>query len=297
MRTTSKFMQSFPTALKNAMGAVKEIKARMSAVGGAFLSTKDGKRIVDQVKRAALTADSLGFLSNDRKQSKVLSALLQTGATEPEEYAFQGDEILGMVEDLVNDFKDTKSDVEADEEEAVSVHNSLVEDKTKEMNDANDSMQDKKGRSGEKTSKIGTASADLTATQAVLTDDMQYIKDLTAKCELKSKEWDQRSQMRQDELTAISTAITIVSGKVKEKTTEKTVRLVQMPRQVSSQESDDDEVEDILETERSVNFLQIQKPRHRMAQISALSAKVQEADISEVEKALVAQGSPAGAIR
>merc|ERR1719247_3488299 len=93
---------------------------------------------------------------------------------------------------------------------------------------------DKKKRSGAKKMKIGVASGDLTAIQAVLTDDQQYIKDLTAKCELKSKEWDQRSQMRQDELTAISTAITIVSGKVKDKTTEKTVRLVQMPRQVSS---------------------------------------------------------------
>merc|ERR1719316_2387250 len=285
MRTTSKFMQSFPTALKNAMGAVKEIKARMSAVGGAFLSTKDGKRIVDQVKRAALTADSLGFLSNDRKQSKVLSALLQTGATEPEEYAFQGDEILGMVEDLVNDFKDTKEGVETDEEEAVSVHNTLVEDKTKEMNDANDSMQDKKGRSGQKTSKVGTASADLTATQAVLTDDMQYIKDLTAKCELKSAEWDQRSQMRQDELTAISTAITIVSGKVKEKTTEKTVRLMQMPEHKALPDAKeavnyDDDVDEIMESEEGTNFLQIQKPRKRMAEVVA-HMKLKVADMAK----------------
>jgi len=284
------------TALRNAQNAVKEIKARMKAVGGAFLSTDDGQRLMAQVKRAALTADSLGLLRS-KKPSKVLSALLQTSEAEPEEYTFQGGEILSLVEDLVNDFKSTISDVEADEEEAVKTHTDLVDSKTKEMNDANDQMLDKKKRSGQKTAKIGTATSDLTATQAVLTDDQQYIKDLTAKCELKSKEWDQRSQMRQDELTAISTAITIVSGKVKDKTTEKTVRLVQMPRQVSSQESDDDEVEDILETERSVNFLQIQKPRHRMAQISALSAKVQEADISEVEKALVAQGSPAGAIR
>merc|ERR1719272_2585325 len=98
------------------------------------------------------------------------------------------------------------------------------------MNDADSSMMDKKKRSGAKKMKIGTNSGDLTAIQAVLTDDQQYIKDLTAKCELKSKEWDQRSQMRQDELTAISTAITIVSGKVKEKTSEKTVRLMQMPK-------------------------------------------------------------------
>jgi peptidoglycan hydrolase CwlO-like protein len=286
--------EEISTALTNAMGAVKEIKARMNAVGGAFISTNDGKRLVAQVKRAALTADSLGLLSKNDQPSQVLSALLQTSAAEPEEYTFQGGEILSMVEDLVQDFKDTKGTVESDEEEAVSVHDALVVSKTKEMNDANDQMNDKKKRSGAKTAKIGTYSGDLTATQAVLTDDQQYIKDLTAKCELKSKEWDQRSQMRQDELTAISTAITIVSGKVKDKTTEKTVRLVQMPRKISTEDSDDDEIDDILETERATNFLQLQKPRHRMAQISA---RVQAADISEVERALVEQGSPAGDLR
>merc|ERR1719443_720690 len=166
------------------------------------------------------------------------------------------------------------------------------------MNDAENSLANKKKRTASKTEKIAKSSGDLTATKAVLTDDQQYIKDLTAKCELKSKEWDQRSQMRQDELTAISTAITIVSGKVKEKTTEKTVRLVQMPSaKKPAQQVDNEEVKDIqefLETEQATNFLQLQKPRHRMAQISA---KIQAADISEVEKALVAQGSPAGAIR
>merc|ERR1719281_782516 len=122
------------------------------------------------------------------------------------------------------------------------------------MNDASDQMLNKKKRTAQKTENIAKSSGDLTATQAVLSDDQQYIKDLTAKCELKSKEWDQRSQMRQDELTAISTAITIVSGKVKEKTTEKTVRLVQMPKKavkISSEEVDDDEIDDILESERA----------------------------------------------
>jgi len=286
-------------ALKNAMDAVAEIKAKMKAVGGAFLSTSDGKHLIDQVKRAALAADSFGLIKS--KKSKVLSALLQTSEIEPEEYSFQGGEILSMVEDLVNDFKDTKSDVEADEEESVSVSKSLIEDKTKEMNDANDMMNDRKKRSGEKTEKIAKSAGDLTATKAVLTDDQQYIKDLTAKCELKSKEWDQRSQMRQDELTAISTAITIVSGKVKDKTTEKTVRLVQMPKtkpaQELDEESDDAAIDDILATESSPDFLQLQKPRHRISQIAAKIQSSSAADIAEVEKELVASGSPSGDIR
>merc|ERR1719281_357888 len=136
------------------------------------------------------------------------------------------------------------------------------------MNDASDRMNDRKKRTAQKTENIAKSSGDLTATQAVLTDDQQYIKDLTAKCELKSKEWDQRSQMRQDELTAISTAITIVSGKVKEKTTSKTVRFMQIPKAENKAEDDEDEVDEIMESEETTNFLQIQKPRKRLAEIA-----------------------------
>merc|ERR1719236_72681 len=186
---------------------------------------------------------------------RIVEELLQISAPERgDDYAFQGGDILGMIKDLASDFKDTKSDLESDEEEAVSTFNTLIDDKTSEQTTASDTLNKKMKRTAQKTENIAKSSGDLTATKAVLTDDQQYIKDLTAKCELKSDEWDQRSQMRQDELTAISTAITIVSGKVKEKTTDKTVRLMQIPSernsaspstdgnpQDASQEQDDDE--------------------------------------------------------
>jgi len=37
------------------------------------------------------------------------------------------------------------------------------------------------------------------------------------KCNAKSSEWDQRTSMRQEELTAITTAIQIITSKIKEK--------------------------------------------------------------------------------
>merc|ERR1719207_296573 len=49
---------------------------------------------------------------------------------------------------------------------------------------------------------------------AVLNDDRTYLKDLTTKCELKAKQWDQRSSMRADELTAITQALTVLKGSV-----------------------------------------------------------------------------------
>jgi len=54
----------------------------------------------------------------------------------------------------------------------------------------------------------------ITETKANLHDDNKYLKDLTAQCEFKAKEWDQRSTTRAAELAALSEAITIVGGSV-----------------------------------------------------------------------------------
>ena len=52
----------------------------------------------------------------------------------------------------------------------------------------------------------------LTETKANLHDDTKYLKDLTAQCEMKANEWDQRSTMRAGELKALQEAIDIVGG-------------------------------------------------------------------------------------
>merc|ERR1719359_2628913 len=72
----------------------------------------------------------------------------------------------------------------------------------------------------ETTNKIAVAQADLTETNAVLNDDRLYLKDLTSKCETKAKEWDQRSSMRSDELSAITQALAVIEGVVATKAVE-----------------------------------------------------------------------------
>merc|ERR1719174_592095 len=62
---------------------------------------------------------------------------------------------------------------------------------------------------------IGEAEEALADAQAMLNDDETYLKDLTAKCELKAREWDQRSAMRGDELTALNAALGVMTDRVK----------------------------------------------------------------------------------
>merc|ERR1719235_528168 len=61
---------------------------------------------------------------------------------------------------------------------------------------------------------IDAAKIQLSETKATLHDDTKYLKDLTAQCEMKANEWDQRSTMRAGELKALQEAIDIVGGSV-----------------------------------------------------------------------------------
>merc|ERR1719487_21893 len=106
----------------------------------------------------------------------------------------------------------------------------------------------------------------------MLTDDETYMHDLTAKCEMKAKEWDQRSQMRADELTALSQALAVMQDRVKVKSDQANKRaLLQNDdssiapdakgEQDNKEDVDDDDVGD-------VSFVQVAKsPRHKIGSL------------------------------
>merc|ERR1719301_212299 len=174
-------------------------------------------------------------MGHSPKHHQALAALLQQDQPEVpmEDFTFHSEEIISTIEGLQSDFKTKLSEVKIEETKAVSDFDLQMQADTDERAAAAKELKDTTELKAEKMEAIAASSKELTETSATLTDDQNYLKDLTEKCNLKSKEWDQRSQMRQDELTALTTALTIVKGKVAEKTTDKTVRLVQQAVQVS----------------------------------------------------------------
>ena len=79
-------------------------------------------------------------------------------------------------------------------------------------------LKDTTESKAQKMEAIAASSKEPAETSATLTEDQNYLKDLTKKCNAKSKAWEQRSQVRQDELTALTTALTIVNEGVATKT-------------------------------------------------------------------------------
>lgn len=77
----------------------------------------------------------------------------------------------------------------------------------------------------------------LIETEAMLKDDQTYLKDLTERCEARAKDWDQRSQQRNDEVTALAAALEILKkGAVDQEAVNKRafVQSKQAPHHVAS---------------------------------------------------------------
>merc|ERR1719331_1922648 len=101
-----------------------------------------------------------------------------------------------------------------DQEAAAGSFNAAAEAKRDEISANKESLATKSSQLDDKMSDLATTQMELTETTALLHDDRTYLKDLTEQCERKAREWDQRSQMRKDELTAIGTALEIIEGTV-----------------------------------------------------------------------------------
>jgi hypothetical protein len=235
------------------------------------------KPVLETVKKAVWMADALGMSS----KSNEMLAMLQ-GSSKMTDSA----QIVELMEQILDDFKKQLAEVENTETQRIADHNLVQQTLHDERNAADKDLKEAEELKAEKMSNIGSDQQDLTATNAKMTDDQAYIKDLTEKCNLKSREWEQRSSMRSDELTALTTALTIVKSRVTAADANgKTVRLVEETTQVlkaavptdapEEQNSDvsDDEIDGIVAAE---SFLQLSKPRSRLALIAKARAEPEE---------------------
>jgi len=279
-------------------GAVGMLNAQMAAFNKAGLLQKHSgehahhdaqessaaqkQEFTKAIRLAAAIADKKGVLSD--KKRRVFQALLESSdplgmvqaaikagssgkAKEPEETEFASGEIVEVVEDLEVDFEDTLTDTRSTETTESTEHRHDMENKQSELSDKTDELAQKQAEKAEKIEGIAVQSKDLTITAATLADDKAYLLQLNDKCNLKSAQWDQRSQMRTEEITALTTAIHIVKGKVSEKTSDKTVRLVQTGVEADADatpsESVQSQVDDLM-SEEELSFAQLgASPRHR----------------------------------
>jgi len=246
--------------LEGALGAIDgAIDVLKSSKTPAFVQLQS---IAKTVQTATLLADALGMKSA-AKVNQQFAALLQQPEVEMEDYKFHSSSVIETLEGLKKDFRSTKNDVDADEVQSVAEFDALKQEKLDYIKAKNLELDEAKASKEKTTAEIAMATEELTTVAADLLDDQQYLKELAMLCEARAKTWDQRSRVRADELSALTSATTIIKTGVSENTSANAVRFAQSGVRVKlvSENAHNEKVMEAFEaeaeaSEASPSFLQ-----------------------------------------
>merc|ERR1719247_2704515 len=206
---------TFDSALLDVSKSVTQLeKAVQTLKSSALLQGKSSAlaHVQGMMKTAVNMADAMGLVEED---SGLFAFMQQPVMDVPvADYSFHAGDIVGTVEKLLKGFRDKKVELETTEAKAISDYERRMQSLKHMLEAARESLDEKNKERTVTTEAIATAQGDMTNMNAVLNDDRTYLKDLTIKCELKAKQWDQRSSMRSAELSAITQALTVLQGSV-----------------------------------------------------------------------------------
>jgi len=137
---------------------------------------------------------------------------LEVAAPEASAYEFQSSGIIEMLEKLLDKFVDERTALEKEEMNAKHAFDMLQQDLHAQIEQAKTDRSSK----AEQKAKTLQAKADsdgaLTDTTTTRDQDSKYVKDLTATCSMKASDFEQRQQLRAEELEAIQKAIEILGS-------------------------------------------------------------------------------------
>jgi len=130
------------------------------------------------------------------------------------EYKYHSQGIIDMLIKLHEDFTAEKATADSEFAKAEASCTKTQADTSEEIGLTEETIADLTTNIGTLTERLAAARVELVEADNVLKDDKLYMTDLTAICEKRAHEYDQRSAMRGKEHEALTSAIGILEGKV-----------------------------------------------------------------------------------
>lgn len=201
------------TEFEDYVKADKNVTEAIEQVGHAIKSLKESKgKMSDgaKVDLQQVAQHALLSLPTDGKHAQVLGLLADAAPGEPASYEFKSNDIIATLRYLQKTFKEEKTTKDEEEFKSASASDKKLLALINEKKFKDKSKIEKEELSAEKTKDKTTLEEDKTQEEADKKADGEFLDELTTNCQDKAKEWDQRSQSRSAELTAMSEAIGIL---------------------------------------------------------------------------------------
>jgi len=203
--------------LKEAMefeATLADLTKALSSLEKAITSLKNAKPsflqhdLAKQVSDCLRFAETMGFVKN-QKEVAAVHAFLQVDPKDPA-YKFHSDGVIDTLESMKVEFTTKKTDTEGERDRAKIACDELKSSLTGEMGTNKNAMDQLNIDIGSLETSIADARQFLIEKSEEMTDEQTYMKDLTERCELRARDWDQRSSGRADEITALTEALAIL---------------------------------------------------------------------------------------
>jgi len=167
------------------------------------------------VESSLALAEALDLSAAKRRQD-VAAFLRQAASVDPLDptYKYHSHGIIETLTTLKTEFTDRKSDVDAEWEKTLATCNSTKTSLSNQISENDGAMSTLDTDITSLKGEIASHRTSLVNKEALLKDDQLYLKDLTERCEVRAKDWDQRSQLRADELQALTGALAVLRNNV-----------------------------------------------------------------------------------
>merc|ERR1711972_1235057 len=127
-------------------------------------------------------------------------------------YAPQSGEIFGILRQMKETFEANLSDAQKEEMASQKAYEDLKAAKEAEIGAGQAQIDTKTQELADTDQKLAQSKEDVTDTKNSLSADEQFLMMLKEKCQMTDKEWEERQKARQEEMSAVSKALAILSG-------------------------------------------------------------------------------------
>jgi len=261
----------------------KDYSESIDAIGRAVEVLKQQAYNRPQTEAAAFLERVSALAKVPVKTKRTIDAFLEQ-EQEPEAagYEFKSHGVVDMLEKLQDKFSEERSNLEREEVNKKHSFEVLRQDLTASVKNAEDSKTSKTQRRAKALQSEAEMKSDLDDTTTTRADDEKYLKDTSASCNQKEKDFADRQKLRADEIVAIEKAVEILSSDSVSGSADKHLpSLMQRKSSYAQLRSSGSALSP--NQERAASFLRQEADRIGSHVLSALSARAEQDPFGKVK--------------
>merc|ERR1719316_1596476 len=206
-------------------------------------------------------------------------------APEANAYEFQSGGIIEMLKKLRDEFRTKLADCQKEEMNSKHAYDMVVQDLVDSIENSNQSIEEKKVTKARKEEKAAQNKKELAATIAMKKEDEKTLAEMEVECKEKGLSFDEKQQLRTEEIEAINQAIKILQSGDVSGNAEKHLDLAQTSKVTAFTQLRGQESADLAGVHGRVRaFIASEAQRLHSRQLSLLAQKLLADPFGKVKK-------------